>query len=204
MTRKIISKKDRIDEIKEILDAETVKPMDAEQFTSAIKEKAGGSISGLVVHTEAHGQWLTALQEKNPFIGKKYMTRAVEYETESKATATENQKVADADAALLAQLDSGLAPYDPNADFGDIAVERKEKRDTGNAQQKMIDHCIVSNVTKKLIGRSSDEIKEIAKTELENYHGDSEYESEINIDQSIEYTQQTLLLTQSEPNKKLK
>ena len=101
-------------------------------------------------------------------------------------------------------MDSGLAPYDPNAEKWDKAVERKEKRDTGNAQQKMIDHCIVSNVTKKMIGRSTEDIKDIAKNELENYHGDSEYESEINIDHSIEYTQQTLLLTQSEPNKKLK
>ena len=193
--KKIISKKDRIDEINAKL-SETSVPLDHASMSLAIREKAGGSISSMAIKTEAHGKWLTELQSKNPFIGKDYISKAPEYETDDKII---DVSEIPADETFMGKLEAGTQAYDPSIDYGEASVELKEKRQTGRAQDKIIDHCIVSNLTRKLLGKPESELIEMAKAELCNYHGDSEYESPIDIVQSIEYTRVIAIENKSDP-----
>jgi len=200
MTRQIFSKKDRYEELKELEKAESEaiggnKVVDAAQFDLIIRERAGGSISAVTAKNDEHSKWLIAIQDKNPFIGKNYMTRAVEYETDSKAIDTDKQEITDADETLIQKLDAGLGSYDPNSVYGDMVEERKEKRDSGNVENKIIDHCITMNLTRKLLNRKDIDMKAIIHDELCDYHGDHEYITEINIDESIEFTKTSMLLT---------
>lgn len=201
MARKIISKKDHIDEIKQIL-AEQSTPSDAVGVSLIIREKAGGSISALTVQSEEHRQWLTALQEKNPFIGKNYMMKAEEYETEDKVLSQEEAKQINAEMAK--KIDAGTEAYDPNSDYGEVAKDLKEKRDSGNVQRKMIEHAIASNTTRKLIGKTDSEIAERALDEIRTYYDDGEYQPTIDITKSIEMAKVLLISSSIKKNEQLK
>ena len=156
MARKIISKKDHIDEIREIISEQST-PTDAATVSAIIRDQAAGSISALTVQSDEHKKWLATIQETNPFVGKSYMVKATEYETEDKLISQEEAKQINDDHAKY--LDQGTEAYDPNSEYGEIAKELgKEKRDSGNVQKKIIDHCIVSNITRKLIGKTDEEI----------------------------------------------
>lgn len=208
MGRQVFSKKDRYEELKELEKAESDavvgnKVVDAVQFDLMIRERAGGSISAVQPNNTEHGKWLTAIQDKNPFVGKKYMMRAVEYETDSKATDTDKQEVVDADDVLINKLDAGLGAYDPNSTYGEMAEERKEKRDSGNVEKKVIDHCIAMNITRKLIGRTDVDMRDIINDELCEYHGDHEYKTDIDIEASIEFAKTTMLLSDDSKKSRL-
>jgi len=201
MTRRIISKKKRIDEINQLNKENEPEDIDHTKFSLTIRERAAGSISNLPVKSKEHGTWLAELQDKNPFIGKSYMVRASEYETDDKILTPEEAVVAEEE--FIEELDAGLEAYDPNVDYGDEAEEREDKRHTGGAEGKMIDHCIISNTARKLIGVvNEDEIKTRIVDELADYHGDTKYQTDVNIEASIEHTKTTLLLA-SDGNKSI-
>lgn len=205
MARKIISKKDKIAELNEIIQAEKEPEFTSELFTASIAESAGGSISaskGALVKSKELDQWLVNLRVdmKNPFIGKSYMVRAAEYETESK-TLTPG-KVTDLDKALEEEIDSGTEAYDPNTAKSPEAEERTSIRDDGGITNKLIDHCVVANLTRRLSNRSTDELLALAHDELRNHHDDPEYVTSIDIEKSIEKTRYDLLLLDDKSDQK--
>jgi hypothetical protein len=208
MARKIITKKDKIDELNAIDLNEREPELTAELFTASISESAGGSISaskGALVQSKDLDQWLTQIRAdmKNPFVGKSYMVRASEYETESKII--HPGKVKELDKELESEINAGAEAYDPNTAKSPVAEDRKSIRDDGNFSTKLIDHCVVTNLTRRLINRSTDELLELAQDELRNHHGDSEYITPIDIEKSIEKTRyDMLLLDDKSETKKLK
>ena len=205
MARKIITKKNKIDELNVIDLSEREPELTAELFTASISESAGGSISaskGALVQSKDLDKWLTQVRAdmKNPFIGKSYMVRASEYETDSKVI--NPGKIKELDKELESEINAGTEAYDPNTANSPEAEDRKSIRDDGGFSNKLIDHCVVTNLTRRLSNRSTDELLALAHDELRNHHGDSEYVTSIDIEKSIEKTRYDMMLIDDNSEKK--
>lgn len=177
-----------------------------------LRDNTGGSISGralTVKDKESFNKWLVNLQEKNPFIGKEYIQRATEYETDDKIV--DDEVMDDVDDATIEALKSGAIDIEDldldTLDLDDMDLDALEGLEEAlrqvDLENKFIDHCIVSNSTRKLLGRPPEEIKEIAESELCNYHQDAEYKTKINVIASIERAEIQLLLANEEKAKKV-
>lgn len=190
-TRKVISKKDRYNETKAIIESERPEKIDHEIFMANVKENAGGSISaskGALVGSSALEKWLvdTRSDMKNPFIGKNYMMRASEYETDDKIVF--EAEIAELDDALNSDLNDGLEAYDPNTASSPESEDRKDIRVSGGIDRKLIDHCVVMNITRKMISKSDDELLESIDDSLKLHHDDPNYKTEIDVKKSIDKT----------------
>ena len=134
MARRVISKKDKIAEFSDNMNSVIEPEFTQEFFTASISESAGGSIStskGALVKSKELDSWLTQVRAdmKNPFIGKSYMVRAAEYETDSKILTPGTVK--DLDRVLEDEINAGVEAYDPNTANSPMAEERKAIRDDG-------------------------------------------------------------------------
>lgn len=206
MARRVISKKDKIAEFSDNMNSVIEPEFTQEFFTASISESAGGSIStskGALVKSKELDSWLTQVRAdmKNPFIGKSYMVRAAEYETDSKILTPGTVK--DLDRVLEDEINAGVEAYDPNTANSPMAEERKAIRDDGGFGDKLIDHCVVSNLTRRLSNRSTEEIMALANDELKNHHGDPEYVTRIDIEKSIEKTRYDLLMVEDKTGQRL-
>lgn len=188
MARKIISKKHKIDELNQLLAEDRPPDVDPNELSESIRKKVGGSISDLMVITDEHNKWIKTIQENhNPFIGKTYITKAPEYETADRFLTP--AEISEMDDETKSELDNGMGDFNVDSlDFVDIEiVDSPSKTNSNNIQNKFIDHCIITNTTKKLIGESSDVIKSTAVEEMKKHHRDSNYESVVDFDKSIKH-----------------
>jgi hypothetical protein len=175
----------------------------------ALREASGGSISGralAVKDKKSFNKWLVEIQDRNPFIGKDYMVRAEEYETDDKQL--ENEEL-EADENTVSSLIDGNIDLDDieSIDLDDLNLEELEAVEEAlrqaEVENKFIDHCIVTNATKHLLGKGREEIQKVVESEMKTYHRKDDYVTKIDIDESIDRAETKLLLAQEEKVKKV-
>jgi len=172
----------------------------------------GGSIGALDGNKSLYfKKWLVNLQErKNPLIGKKYITAAEEYNTESKLIG--EASVEDLSDAMKTILDKGAEKY--NKDSSNISDDGNtgslnENNNTGSlknsvdeCERNFIDITIVENLTKELQGQIDEDIEKESRARLKEYHQNNNYEPEIDIPSVIENFK-FVLISQDSANLKL-
>lgn len=187
------SRREQFAKIQEVVDKQKD---DIEAKLPAITRDSGGSLDKLPVKTKAFQKWLTEHQEANPFIGK-HVTSAPEYNTEQKELGSEE---VEATPELLNSIQD--SEFNPSADGGlqeeDLGVAPKV---TNDSDKKFMDITITENATRRLSGRSNEEIREHATNTMRSYHNNPEYKSEIELNTVIENTK-IILLTSGEKVKK--
>lgn len=177
-----------------------------------LRDNSGGSISGkalTVQDKKSFNKWLTELQAKNIFIGKDYIQRATEYETDDKVI--DSEVMDDVSQEDVEALGTGAIDID-ELDLENLDIESMDLEELENIEEalrqvdienKFIDHCIISNTTKKLLGKSPEEIKEVAESEMKTYHQNSDYSTKVNIISSINHAETQLLIAREEKEKKV-
>jgi len=193
MARKIReSRKEQFAKIQEEVD---VQKKEAEAQLPAITRDSGGSIDKLPTKTKAFNKWLTAHQDANPFIGK-HVTSAPEFNVEQHEI--ENEEV-DATPEMLKSMED--SEYNPDATGGlqEEDLGEAPKIDKGS-DKKFMDITITENATRRLIGKSNEEIQDYAINTMKSYHEDSDYAPEIELDSVIENAK--ILILEAGPQKK--
>lgn len=182
MPRKIIiSKKNTYETIQNVLKKERGED---NITTTALVERAGGSISNLPVQTEEFKQWLQTHQSTNPFIGK-HVSAAPEYFVEEKKLNEEVVNINQVDPSVLNAPSSNDA-YNPDADTSEMVDETREALKNDTHDKKFIDIAIIENVTKLMLTAPLDKIKEHAEEAMRVYHKKDDYATEIVMDDVIE------------------
>lgn len=199
MTRKKMARKNRPSQkeyFSKIQDEVDTQKKEAEEKLPAIARDSGGSIDKLPVKTKAFTKWLADHQSSNPFIGK-HVTAAPEFNVEQKDI-KEAEEV-EATPEMLKSFEN--SEFNPDADDGlqeeDLG---KAPKVHNNSDKKFIDITITENATKRLSGKTDDEIKEYAINTMRSYHEDENYETQIEMNSVIEHAK--ILLLESEPKKK--
>ena len=205
--KKVISKKDSYQKIKEAVSKQNKQITDSITGT-ALAERAGGSINNLPVKTKEFKGWLEAHQSTNPFIGK-HVTAAPEYFTEEKKISEDIVDANDCNLNIngvnVNPLSDNNVKFDPSDDSGpkveDLggALKGDDKHD-----KKFIDISIIENTTKRLLTSESSDIIDEAKNALKSYHSDPQYDTEMNIEKIIEEHKVMLLTNQNNDKKLLK
>lgn len=160
-------------------------------------ERAGGSISNLPVQTKEFGDWITEQRKLNPLIGKSYIEPAHEYNSEQ-IKLNDETTLLNTDAENFVKHETNKA----------LNVEESQKimsdsKDGDTHDIKFIDMTIIENTTAKMLSYDKEEIIKVTDEELQKYHNDTNYKTEIDSDSIINTTQQ-FLLAQENNNKLLK
>lgn len=199
MTRKtILSKKETYAKYQEVMKEHLNEPMELSH--NALVERAGGSISNLPVKTKEFADWLQDQRERNPLIGRDYIEAAPEYNSEQ-IKMNDEKELYGSDATELVDKEESKA-FDVEAsqsmlsDRLGAALIGDDSHDT-----KFIDMAIISNATKQLLTSDVDSITTHATDELKKYHGDANYQTDINVTDVIE--QEQILLIEEQNNYKL-
>ena len=128
-----------------------------------------------LVKTEAYNKWITTLREQrnNPLLGKDYMMRAPEFERDDeeleKSDYMDDKK---ADEILTVQDENNPEirhvddEYNPNVKEVDLTHDEMSRR--------LVEACIIDNVTQKCIGWNFEDILSECASELEKEFKDME------------------------------
>lgn len=199
MPRKIvISKKDRYNDIQNVLKQERG---EENITTTALVERAGGSISNLPVQTKEFKQWLQTHQAVNPFIGK-HVEAAPEYFVEEKKLNEEVLNITQVDPSVL-NTPTSTDAYNPDLDNSELVDDSMEALKNNDHDKKFIDIAIIENVTKLMLTSSSEQIKTHAEEALRVYHKDDAYATKISMDNIIENSKILFIEQQKESTKLL-
>ena len=201
--------RDDVKDIKNTVVEERKKETDA---IPPMVRDTGGSIGALDGNKSLYfKKWLVNLQErKNPLIGKKYITAAEEYNTESKLIG--EASVENLSDAMKNTLDKGAEKYNKdssNIPDDDNTGSLNEDDNTGSlknsvdeSERNFIDITIVENLTKELQGQIDEDIEKESRARLKEYHQNNNYEPEIDIPSVIENFK-FVLISQDSANLKL-
>lgn len=200
MTRKIIiNNKDIQLKYREELNSIPVESMELSH--NALIERAGGSISNLPVKTKEFADWIEDQQKnRNPLIGKQYITSASEYNTEQFKLGDDIELKGNS-AIDLIKTEEGKA-FDVDASQEIMNSNIGESDD--NHDTKFIDMVIIENATQKLLTTDIESVLINANDELKKYHNNNEYQTEINALDVIEQTQLLMIEEQKNHTKLLK
>jgi hypothetical protein len=191
------SRKEDFDKIKESIKEEV-----EDNKKSIVVKNPGGSINNLPVKTPEYKKWLEAKQAKNPLIGSEFVNSAPEYGTEMVMM---DSGIHEMGAAELADLDneSGKEFNSINVENDSkemVATDTEEELISDDTDKMFIDFSIVQNTTKKLLGRPLEDIKQDVVDELKKYHGNKDYETDIDIDKSIQQSKMILIENRNKEN----
>ena len=176
--RKIFKRKrEDFSKLKNVVDVDSKK---AQEALPPIVKDTGGSIGNLPIKTEAFKKWLGEVRENiNPLIGKSYLTAAPEYSSEDKMVG--ETKVLDI------------------SELGKLAKENYEEelpespKDNSDTEEKFIDINIIENAVREALGKSEDEIENLAMKKMREYHEDKKYETSLDIGKVIFNYKQNLI-----------
>ena len=126
-----------------------------------------------LVKTEAYNKWITKLREDrdNPLLGKSYMMRAPEFERDDEEV-TESEYMDDKKADEILTVQDEKNPevrhvddeYNPNVKEVDLSHDEMSRR--------LVEACIIDNVTQKCIDWKFEDILSECASELEKEFAD--------------------------------
>jgi hypothetical protein len=192
MRKKTVSKREEYQKLKE-----TVAKQEQEvQSANMIVYEAGGSINNLPVNTPAFNKWLDVHREKNPFIGK-HVTAATEYNVEQMDLGAITDKEGVENEEMLEKIKNDV----PAFSLDEEELGEAPKVDQG--QDKLfIDMLLVENSAKRLVNKSTDEIKEHAVSMMRSYHSDPNYNTGLDLEAVVEQSK-VLAIANKTNDKKL-
>lgn len=157
-----------------------------------ILKDVGGSIGNLPVKTEEYRKWLDHWRSKNRLIGSEFIEPAPEYGTKFQLGETEVNSVTEEQLDKFKSNELYNFESESNSDSKDLEdLEESPIKDT--TDNKYIDFCIIELSTKKLLGKSVEDIEKDALDEIKKYHKNENYVIEIDVKQIIEISKQLLI-----------
>ena len=167
---------DVVKEIQDKLEADAEARNEEIKSTSLILMNSTEDVDGShqLLPTEYRENWLAKLRQErdNPTLGKGYICRAPEYETELEVV-EETHELSEEETAKMYTTDENgnkviSETYNPN-------VDDSETSDLDEGAKAVIDMCIIQNVANKCIGWDFEDVmKECADALADEYGADFE------------------------------
>lgn len=193
MTReRLIRKKEDVNKIRKYIH-EVNNPT---KNVPSIVDKSYGSIGEVKTKSLYFKLWVKGKHVGNSLIGSGNVQSAPEYSTDSVLV---DQHVGEMTDDIQQNLEKGASAYDKdNIDTVDTTqledLGISPKLDLGK-DKKFIDLSIIENTTKRLIGKTLEEVEENCKLQMKAFHDDPNYETDMNMANIISTYKNKLIAT---------
>ena len=192
MRKQTVSKREEYQKLKEVVAKQELEV----QSANMVVYESGGSINNLPVDTPAFHKWLDTHRDRNPFIGK-HVTAAPEHNVEQMDLGAITEKDGLETQEMLDKIKNDIPAFNLDED----ELGQAPKADQG--QDKLfIDILLVENSAKRLINKSSEEIKEHAVNMMRSYHSDPNYNTGLDLEAVVEQSK-VLAIANKTNDKKL-
>ena len=176
---------DTVREIQQTLEREAEERNKEIKSTSLILLNAEEGVYGShqTLPTEYRETWLTKLREErdNPMLGKGYICRAPEYETDADVVTEAHELDSEAAKKMFVTDKDGKEyipeTYNPN-------VDDSVTSDLDDDSKKVIDMCIIQNVANKCIGWDFEAVMKECASAIEDEYG-ADFELPDNLDEIV-------------------
>lgn len=162
-----------VKEIQETLEREAEERNKEIKSTSLMLLNAQDGVYGShqTLPTVYREKWLAKLREErdNPMLGKSYISRAPEYETDADVV-TEAHELTDQETKDMFVTDENGNKYIPET--YNPNVDDSQTSDVDEGAKKVIDMCIIQNVANKCIGWEFEDVMKECAMAFEEEYGD--------------------------------